>query len=256
VAIAALEEGKIDKNYIFTDPGVITIGKYSYSNWYFNQYGQTEGEIGLTRAIARSTDTFFYRIGELTGIDKLDEWATKFGLGTPLGIDIPGEVGGLVPTPAWKMEVKSEPWFLGNTYHFSIGQGDLALTPLGINSLTRTIASGGILCAPRTANSNKPSDCKKLSVHKENLDLVKEGMQEACSSGGTGYTFFDFQPQVACKTGTAEIGTDGEPHAWFTVFGPADYPEIILTILVEKGGEGSKVAGPLAREIFDYWFHP
>lgn len=80
VAIAGLAEGKIDKNYIFIDPGVITVGKFSYSNWFFSQYGKTEGAIDITKAIARSTDTFFYKLGEAVGIEKIDEYADKFGL--------------------------------------------------------------------------------------------------------------------------------------------------------------------------------
>ena len=79
-------------------------------------------------------------------------------------------------------------------------------------------------------------------------------MVEVCSEGGTGYTFFDFSPQVACKTGTAETNEEDATHAWFTVFAPSDFPEIVATVLVEKGGEGSQIAGPIAREIFNYWF--
>ena len=255
VAIAALEEGKVDKNYLFEDKGVITIktlyGDFSYYNWYFSQYGATEGKINLARAIARSTDTFFYTLGELLGINKLVEWEKKFGLGEGTGIDIPGEIGGLVPSPEWKEKAKGEPWFLGNTYHVSIGQGDLSLTPLEVTRITSTIANGGRLCSFKIGEEG---DCQDLKIKEVNLSLVKEGMVEACRPGGTGYTFFDFKPQVACKTGTAETNEDGKTHAWFTVFAPADFPEVAATVLVERGGEGSKVAGPLAREILDYWF--
>lgn len=253
VAIAALSEGAINENYIFNDPGVITIDKYSYSNWYFSQYGRTEGEIGLVRAIARSTDTFFYKIGELTGIDALTKWADAFGFNQESGIDLPGEMAGLVPTPEWKKKVKGELWFLGNTYHFSIGQGDLAVTPIEENRAISAIASRGKLCSPKISGEEK---CNDLKIKKEFLDLVIKGMVAACSEGGTGYTFFDFKPQVACKTGTAETNQDGKTHAWFTVFAPVDSPEIVATVLVERGGEGSSVAGPIAREIFDYWFNP
>lgn len=256
VALAALEGGKINKSYNFDDPGVIKVNIYSYYNWYFTQYGRTEGKIDLVRAIARSTDTFFYTIGEMVGAKEIGNWAHKLGYGEITGIDIPGEIAGLVPTPEWKLKVKGEPWFLGNTYHFSIGQGDLAVTPIEVNTAVTVIASNGFLCKPKIIkDGNYDNECKNIGLKKENLDLIKKGMMGACSSGGTGYTFFDFMPQVACKTGTAEINEDGQTHAWFTVFAPADNPEIVATILVEKGGEGSKVAGPIAREIFDYWFH-
>lgn len=258
VAISALEEGAIDKNYTFTDPGVITVSGYTYSNWYLTEFGRTEGTIGLTRAIARSTDTFFYKIGELTGPSGIAKWADKFGLNRPTGVDIPGEAEGLIPTPDWKKEKIKEIWFLGDTYHMSIGQGYVALTPIELNTYISAIAANGQLCQPRF-NKNIPLLCQNLNVKQNNLDLVKEGMKEACQSGGTAFTFFDFGQkyggtQVACKTGTAEVGTDGTPHAWFTFFAPADNAEIVSTILIEKGGQGSTVAGPIARKIADFYF--
>ncbi|TEU02099.1 hypothetical protein E3I18_01615 [Candidatus Woesebacteria bacterium] len=258
VAVAALEEGEIDENFIYEDTGQIEIktpyGDFTYSNWYFNQYGGTEGEIDLVRAIARSTDTFFYKLGEFVGIDSLVEWSHKFNLGKKTQIDLLGEAEGLVPTPEWKKRVKGESWFLGNTYHMAIGQADLALTPLSVNTAISVIASEGELCPPKISQT---PECSSLGLDRKSLDLVREGMVGACSQGGTGFTFFDFEPQVACKTGTAETNEEGKTHAWFTVFGPAEEPELVLTVLVEKGGEGSQVAAPIAREIFDYWFgHP
>jgi len=254
VALAALEEGKIDENFSFDDPGQIIIqspyGTFTYANWYFTYFGKKEGKIGLVRAIARSTDTFFYKLGELVGIEKLNEWSHQFGLDEIGGIDLPAEVAGLVPSPAWKERVKGERWFLGNTYHVSIGQGDIALTPLGINRAISAIASGGLLCSPKIAE--KPQ-CVSLALAKKSIELVKEGMTEACQTGGTGFTFFDFEPPVVCKTGTAETNEEGKTHAWFTVFGPGQLPEIVVSVLVEKGGS---VAGPIARDIFDYYFNP
>jgi penicillin-binding protein 2 len=259
VAIAALQEGSIDKNFVFTDPGVITVSGFSYTNWYFTEYGRTEGTISLVRAIARSADTFFYKIGEMVGPEAIAKWAEKFGLNKKTGIDIAGEVEGLIPTPEWKEETKKEAWFLGNTYHMSIGQGDVSLTPLEVNTYISTIANGGVLCRPGFLITQSPV-CSNLEIKKGNLDLVKEGMKEACSSGGTAYTFFDFAQkhagvEVACKTGTAEVETDGTPHAWFTLFAPADDPRVVATVLIEKGGEGSSVAGPIARKIMDYYFN-
>jgi penicillin-binding protein 2 len=259
VAVAALEEDKIDEEFVYEDKGEITVetpyGTFTYSNWYFTQYGGIEGKINLTRALARSTDTFFYKIGELVGVDKLFEWANEFGLSAKTGVDLPGEVSGLIPTPEWKLREKGERWFLGNTYHMSIGQGDIAVTPLAINTAIFTIASGGEFCSPSLV---KKPECRRLAIDKGSVSLVKEGMVGACSSGGTGVPFFDFEEKsgvaIACKTGTAETEEEDITHAWFTAFGPADFPEIVVTVLIERGGEGSRVAGPIAREIFDYWF--
>lgn len=258
VAIAALEESAIDENFYYTDEGVITVNDYSYSNWYFTEYGRTEGSIELTKAIARSTDTFFYTVGQMLGPEKIAKWADTFGLNSPTGIDIPGEVGGLIPTPEWKKKTKKELWYLGNTYHMSIGQGDVSVSPIEINTYISAIPAGGTLCQPRF-NMNKNSVCQKVKVSQSNLDLVTKGMEDACSEGGTGYTFFDFPGKhggikVACKTGTAEVSADGTPHAWFTFFAPSEKPQIVTTILIEKGGQGSNVAGPIAREIADYYF--
>lgn len=256
VLLSALENSVIDKNYNYTDTGKIDVKDFSYTNWYFTQYGRTEGSINLIKALARSTDTFFYKVGELTGPINLAKTAEEFGLSEKSGIDIDGEVTGLIPTPDWKLKTKKESWFLGNTYHMSIGQGDVDLTPISINRYIAVIASNGKLCTPSFVVDKKP-DCKNLDIKKENFDLVKEGMKSACEEGGTGYTFFDYSKKynssVACKTGTAEVGTLDATHAWFTLFAPIDNPQIVLTVLVEKGGEGSKVAGPIARKIIDKW---
>lgn len=258
VAMSALEEEKIDKNYLFNDTGSITVesiyGNYSYTNWYFTQYGGSEGNIDLTKALARSTDTFFYKIGEAVGIDNLVEWMKKFGLTKYTDIDINGEVLSLIPSPDWKEKVKKERWFLGNTYHFSIGQGDLALTPIGIHRADLAILNNGKLCDLKIVGD---SHCVNLKLKKENIELVKEGMKKACTTGGTGYTFFDWKEKhpnitndVLCKTGTAETNEDGKTHAWFIV----SLDDLVLTVMVEKSGEGSKVAGPIARSIFEEYF--
>lgn len=249
---AALEEGVIDSDYRYTDKGIINVDEFSYSNWYFTQYGGTEGEIDAVRAMARSTDTFYYEAGSLIGAEKLSVWSKKFGLDSLVNIDLPGEAKGLVPSPEWKKAVKGERWFLGNTYHMAIGQGDLAVTPAENHRLAMYVANGGEICDLKIVG--RP-ECKALGVKEETLALVREGMKEACNAGGTGVPFFDFAPDVACKTGTAETGFEDETHAWFTVF-DVEHPKYVVTVLVEKGGEGSKVAAPVAREIMDFIFHP
>lgn len=263
-AAAALEDGKIDDDFTYDDTGFIKVNDFLYTNWYYTQYGGVEGNINLQKAIARSTDTFFYKIGELVGVDRLSYWANQFGLGEKTNIDLPGEVAGLIPTPAWKRAVLGERWFLGNTYHMAIGQGDVTTSPIEANLVTSVIASNGTLCDAKV-NINKPDVCKKLPISEHTISDIKEGMLEACQTGGTAFPFFDFQPQVACKTGTAETGEKDKTHAWFTVFAPASAEatagkpaadqQIVLTVLIEKGGEGSQVAAPLAHEVLDYYFH-
>lgn len=256
VALAALEEGKIDKNFMYEDKGEIVLdtpyGVFKYGNWYFSQYGATEGRINLTKALARSTDTFFYKVGEILGVDNLVKWAKVFGFNLKTEIDLPGEVAGLIPDPEWKLRVKGESWFLGNTYHMSIGQGDLSVTPIELTRAMVAIANGGYLCKPYLVGSE---NCQKISLREESLKLVKEGMVAVCQTGGTAYPFFDFKEKVACKTGTAETGKKDVTHAWFTFFLPVDDPEIVATIFVEEGGEGSKEAAPIGRQIADFWLN-
>ncbi len=254
-ATAGIESGKVDEKTVYEDQGFIQIGDYIYKNWYYTQYGRTEGEIGLVRAIKRSTDTFFYKIGEWVGANKLAEWSKAFGLGRETGVDLKGEVKGLVPTPEWKEKTIGEKWFLGNTYHFAIGQADLLTTPLQVNMMASVIANNGHLCSPKIKQEEKVRDCLDLKLKPETLKLIKEGMKEACSPEGTAFPFFDFIPQVGCKTGTAEFGNpEGKTHAWFTAFVPVDNPEIVVTALVEAGGEGSYVAAPIVKQVMEAWF--
>ena len=280
-AAAGLEEGKIDSQTEIEDVGVLRVGAFEFGNWYYRQYGRTEGVMTLVPAIKRSNDIYFYKVGELVGPESLSLWAAKFHLGEKTGIDLQGESPGLLPSPDWKEKTKGEPWFLGNTYHFAIGQGDLTTTPLQINQMTAVIASGGSWCRPRlnpkseiprprqdeAAGGRNPKleqessldQCEDLGLKKEIVELIKEGMVETCRPKGTAYPFFEFEPQVACKTGTAEYidPDDGEEktHAWFTVFAPAEKPEIVLTVLLEGAGEGSSEAAPVAKEILQYYFH-
>ncbi len=249
-SVAGLQDKVIDSDFTYNDTGVVKVGDFSYSNWYFTQYGRTEGEIGLEKAIARSTDTFFYKLGEMIGAERLAKWANTFGLGAKSGIDLPGETAGLIPTPEWKKEVKGEAWFLGNTYHMAIGQGDVTSSPLQVNLVASVVGNGGKLCSPKLVGS---TNCKSLNIDKKDLEEIRMGMIGACSTGGTAYPFFDFKPQVACKTGTAETEEIDKTHAWFTAFMPANDPQLAVSVIVEKAGEGSKVAAPIAKEIFKYW---
>lgn len=259
IALGALQDGSIKPDFTYEDKGVVVIknvyGSYTFRNWLFAKYGRTEGRVDVVRAIARSTDTFFYKLGEIMGPERIYYWADRFGLTQKTGIDIPGEVVGLVPNPEWKLKNKKERWFLGDTYNISIGQGDLLVTPIALHRAISSLASGGLLCRPRLAFGEK--DCEKIDLNSDFVELIKKGMEAACSDGGTAYPFYDFYEKfgvrVACKTGTAQ-NVNENPHAWFTAFAPSSNPEIVVTVLVEGGGEGSQVAAPIARQILDYYF--
>lgn len=268
-AAAGLETGKINKDSQIEDVGVISIGPFKFPNWYFIQYGKTEGMLDIVKAIKRSNDIFFYKVGEMVGIDELKKMAERFSLDKILGIDLPGEAKGLIPDEAWKQKNISDNWYLGDTYHLAIGQGYLLLTPLQVNFMTNVVASGGKLCRPHLLKTESGTEnCYDLGLKKETLSLIKEGMKEACSAGGTGWPFFDFtvnakRIEVACKTGTAEFGDpQNRTHAWFTMFIPkeeaaeklADISKAIsLTVLVEGAGEGSNVAAPIAKKVLESW---
>ena len=265
-AAAGVEEGKVSRDTLYEDKGFIQVGDYIYKNWLFSKRGMAEGKINVVYALKRSTDTFFYKVGEWVGANRLAVWAKAFGLGKKTGIDLPFESEGLVPSPEWKEKTTGERWFLGNTYHFAIGQADLLVTPLQINMMTSVIANDGKLCQPRVAKSTSGSsevkDCQDLQLKNETLELIKEGLTQACSSGGTAWPLFGFQPQVACKTGTAEFAPSASSgqvrtHAWLTAYAPAPPAggEIVVTAVVEAGGEGSDIAAPIVKKVLEHYFH-
>lgn len=251
-AIAVLEEGKINKDSTIVDIGEIKVGGSRFGNWYLDEYGKTEGEINIVRAIARSNDIFFYKMGEALGADSLVAWSEKFGLGEKTGIDFPGESRGFVPTPYWREKVLGERWYLGNTYHMAIGQGDLMASPIQMNRMTAEVVSG-MSCGPRLVGK---VECLDLRMNPKNISTVLEGMKEACSPGGTAFPLFEYAGKIYCKTGTAQKGAkDTLANAWISVVVPKGQNVkdwIVVTILIEEGGQGSAVAGPVAGEIVPY----
>ena len=244
-ALAALEAQVVAEDTVVRDEGVLTVGDYTYANWYYTQHGGKEGDIGIVRSLARSNDIFFYKTAELLGPVRLAEYARLLGLGSRTGVELSGESAGLVPTPEWKEKTVGEKWFLGNTFHMGIGQGDLLVTPLQVASSVQAIGKRGARCAPRFLPNQQNQEgtiqarCTELGFLEENLELVVQGMLDACSPGGTGYPFFAHNAAVrdttlspydqvhtgavACKTGTSEFGA-ADPrgyrntHAWFAMF--------------------------------------
>lgn len=253
IATGALEDKKITKETKIEDTGTVTAGPLTFGNWYFLQYGKKEGEVDVVKGIRRSNDIFFYKVGERLGPSRIKFWAERFGFGKKSSLPFPQEEG-MVPSPFWKEEILKDRWYLGDTYNLSIGQGYVLVTPFQVAQATSVFANGGFLCKPHLLK-NDIGDCRSLGISSETLALVREGMKQACSPGGTGWPLFEFKPQTACKTGTAEApGKTKVAHAWITVFAPFENPEIVVTVLVEEGGQGSDVAGPIAKELLKTYF--
>jgi penicillin-binding protein 2 len=255
MATAGLESGMVDKNTLIEDTGIIKIGDYSYSNWLWTKRGTTDGMVGMIKAIQRSNDIYFYKLGEKLGVDRIKEWSNKYGYGQKTGVELAGEVAGLVPDNQWKINNKGDRWYLGDTYHLSIGQGFLDVTPLQVNQSTNVIANNGINCRMSILKDSK-SECVGLGIDRDTVATIREGMIAACQPSGTAWPLFNFKTKLACKTGTAEVG-DGskDTHAWLTAFAPAYDPEISITVVVERGGEGSDIAAPIVGDILKEWFN-
>ena len=279
-AAAGLQNNIIDTSYTVKDTGIIRVGEFSFANWYFTGYGRTEGDVNVIKGLKRSNDIFFYKLAEKIGVEKLSEMARKFWIDKGLGIDLRGEAKGLIPTDEWKRKNIGEPWFLGDTYHYGIGQGYLLSTPLEVNSWAQVIANGGTLYSPHVLKDLGVEVLNKNFLSSKTVNPIRQGMIESCASGGVAWPLFDFKVKneklkidgknilkvatgsadlrqivVACKTGTAQHGGEQtKPHAWITLFAPAYDPEIVLTILAEESGEGSNVAAPIAKEILTEWF--
>jgi len=287
-AIGGLEDNIIDEKTIVQDDGYLTAGPLKFGNWYYLEYGKTEGPVDIVKAIRRSNDIFFYKLGGMMGPEKMRSWLQKFGFGSVVGIGL-DENEGLLPSPFWKTETLKENWYLGDTYNYSIGQGYLLVTPLQIAHADIVLANDGTICQP-TFLKNAHPECKKMPISDKTLGLIREGMKQACAPGGTGWPLFDFKVRneamitkalegvsedkkasveaalrrnpdylkpitTACKTGTAESHAEnGVPHAWFTTYAPFEKPEILVVVLVEEAGQGSDVAGPVAKDVLTAYF--
>ena len=256
-SLAALASGKISENTTIQDNGVVMLGPYKFTNWYFNQYGKTEGPVNLLKALQRSNDTYFYEIAMIVGENALIDWSKKLYLGRKLAIDLPGEEQGLIPDDDWKQKTFDTPWYPGDTLQMAIGQGFVLTTPLQILGITSFIATEGTLYQPEILLSDKPQVLVSNLLPKDQVALVNTGLKLVPKAGGTAWPFFTFPIETAGKTGTAEYGDPkNKTHAWYTSFAPADDPKIALTILLEGAGEGSSMAAPVAKEVYRYYFSP
>ena len=266
ISAAALEEGIINENTTFLSVGGIKIGQWFFPDWKAGGHGRT----AVRKAIAESVNTFFYYIGGGyndfvgLGVGRIVKYGKLFGLGAQTGIDLAGEADGFLPTKKWKEEVKGERWYIGDTYHLAIGQGDIIVTPLQVAMFTSVFANGGDLYRPHIVKEILSSEDKLIRevetdpirsdfISDYNIEIVRQGMRQAVTYGSA-RSLSDLPVSAAGKTGTAQWSSKRDPHAWFTGFAPYDNPEIVITVLIEEGGEGSAVATPIAKEVLRWYF--
>ncbi|MFA6492702.1 MAG: penicillin-binding protein 2 [Patescibacteria group bacterium] len=264
VAAVGLQEGIITERTTINDPGEIKVGSWVYPDW------KNHGLVDIRKAIAESCNVFFYSIAggwdkiKGLGVEKLDDYLVKFGFQDKTGIDLPSEAKGNVPSPQWKEKTKKEMWYLGDTYHLGIGQGDFLITPLEMAVATSAIVNGGELLKPQIVskitdqNGQVVKDFKKevkadKLIDDANLQVVREGMRQAVT-GGSAQRLNSLPVAAAAKTGTAQFGVEGKTHAWMTAFAPYNDPQIVIVTLVEEGGEGYAAAGPVVYDILNWYF--
>lgn len=274
IASAALQEKIISPQKYIYDPGLIEVPHeydpeitYTFLDW------MPHGWVNIREAIAVSCNVYFYTIGggfgdqKGLGVERIKKYLNLFGWGEKTGIDLPEESSGLIPDPTWKKETVGEGWYVGNTYHLSIGQGYLRITPLQVTAAFSAIANGGKLLQPqvvqkiidgsinesKTVEEIKPKIIRENFIDSENLQIVREGMREAVTYGSS-VVLNDLPVKAAAKTGTAETGREGYYHNWVTVFAPYDDPQIVITIMIENVPEGMVVVLPIAKEVLNWYF--
>jgi len=271
VALAALKKG-IDPNRHVVCPGIYTVGNTKFHCWKKGGHGSVD----MYNAHKYSCDVFFYDTAMQTGIDNIADMARSFGLGAPTGIDIPGERRGLIPDSNWKQATYGEPWYPGETPSAGIGQGFITATPMQLAVMAARIASGravvphfrrsGVIGGDEAATAEAPA----LDIPERHLEVVREGMRRVTNDqGGTAFRarIAEQGMEMAAKTGTAQVRHismsehlsgvrknqdlpwQQRDHALFVCFAPVASPRYSLCVVVEHGGGGSAVAGPIAHDI-------
>src|SRR5262245_46642312 len=270
VAEAALATGLITPGSIIPCTGSLTVGNVVFHN----VEPAINAQLNLDQALSISCDTWFYRLGTMfyarqaaTGALDMQRWAQQLGLGHPTGLDLPGEYGGVVPTPAWLKRTFREPaariWYEGYSVNLAIGQGYLAVTPLQLAVAYSALANGGTVVRPHAglallSSRGKPVRPLRFRPRRRlrltDADAIRRGLYDAAHSGTSATVFGSFPIPVAGKTGTAQTPS-GSDHSWYASWAPADHPRVVVVVLIEHGGFGVEAAAPAAREIYSAFFH-
>lgn len=246
-----------------------------YCNGGINLYGNRfrcwkeggHGWVALRGAIQHSCNVYFYLLGQKLGIEQIASFSNLLGLGKPTGIDLQGEVAGLVPTDSWKRKTTGQPWYPGETISVSIGQGPIEVTPIQLARAIGIVATGENpqMHVVYGAHSNGSSEVRPLpDFDPEHLQAVRDGMWSVVNDWGTGRRAKVADFDVCGKTGTVqtisraalerlpqEERSNFEPNAWFVGFAPRDNPEIAVAVIIQRGGGGGSAAAPIAGRILE-----
>ncbi len=265
VAAAGLQERTLSPADGTYCNGEFTLGKWRFGDWLKGGHGHVD----LRSSIVNSCNVFFYQAGLKVGPEAIARYARAFGLGAPSGIDLSGERPGLVPSPDWKRARLGRSWTAGETLNVAIGQGQLLVTPLQVARMMSAFANRGVLWKPRLVQRVERADgtlaYSEPTRMTGQVDLsppVWEFLRQAMAgvvSGGTGVASRIPGIEIAGKTGTAQSvahsdSAKGQDHAWFASFAPVDDPQVVVVVLVERGGKGGQVAAPIAKQIYQAIF--
>jgi len=268
-AIAALQTGVVGVNEIINDEGVYRYyADYQPACWIWNDYKLTHGRMNVSTALENSCNYFFYEAGRRMGINKLSEYAGKFGLGEYTGIELKEEASGHMASPEYKKQVVSSvterDWYGGDTLQAAIGQSYSLFTPVQLANYTATIANGGTRYKVNLIKSIRssvdgsivkefvPQAEEKIDMSSRVLNAVKDGMKKVTDEGSASDIFSGYSIPVGGKTGTAQLG-NGSNNALFVAYAPFDDPQIAVAVVLEHGVSGANAAY-VARDIFDKYF--
>jgi len=261
IASGALEEKIIDQyKQILSVKEMIVPNPYNPDNPSIFTDWKAHGYVDLRRALAVSSNVYFYQIGggygsqKGLGITLLEKYFRDFGFGEPIKNSFFGNLTGTIPDPEWKKKVFDDDWRLGDTYFTSIGQYGMQVSPIQVIRAVSAIANGGTVTEPKIIADNEPAIAdRKVSVSDDNLKIVREGMRDGVLSGTVkGLNYPDFE--IAAKTGTAELGVSkANVNSWITGFFPYENPKYAFVVVMERGNRNNTIGGvAVSRKLFDW----
>lgn len=268
-AIAGIQTGNLGLNESIECTGIYKYYQgYQPTCWIWSEYNTTHGSQNVTQAIENSCNVFFYELGRRLGIDTLDEYAKRFGLGEYTSIELPEETAGHMASPEYKekvvMNAIDSEWFGGDTLQAAIGQSYSLFTPVQIANYCATIANGGtrykvnLISSIRSSVDGslverfEPQVEEHIDISPAALQKVHEGMKKVVDEGSASSVFEGYPIQIGGKTGTAQLGK-GANNAIFMAFAPFENPQIAVAVVLEHGVRGTN-AGRVARDVFDKYF--